>query len=390
MHRPGLYVASLALRRAHRAARLAFATAGLVIGVLTARLPGLVDKHALSAGQAGAVLLSWGLGALVGICALRPLLLRLGSRQVLSVAAPVAAAALLPVGLAHTYGLALVAMGVFGAAFGTVEITLHRQAAVIERVAGRALFGGLHASWAVGAALGGLAAAASAAVSVSYTATVTATALMTLPAALALRDGLLPEGLAGTGPVAARHGTGRPGVAVLAVLAAAALTVEGAVADWGGLLLGETVGGSQAVAALMYPLFQAGVLSGRFYTDRLRSAVGAGVLLVAAGTVTAAAFAVTASADGALLSLLGVWAAGVGVGPVLPVALSLAGDVGAAAVVTAGTVGYVGLLAGPAAVGAIGAHSSVQVGLSVVVIGLGLLIVVVGRTVGVRVVEPPL
>jgi hypothetical protein len=93
----------------------AFGLGGALCGVLTARIPALMDELAISPGQLGAVLFLWGLGGVASTQVLRWVMARTGSAPVLRVAAPVYALALVLVAYAPTYGMLLAAIAVFGA-----------------------------------------------------------------------------------------------------------------------------------------------------------------------------------------------------------------------------------------------------------------------------------
>jgi MFS family permease len=157
------------------------------------------------------------------------------------------------------------------------------------------------------------------------------------------------------------------------------------------MLLRHDLGASHAVAALGYPVFQCGLLTGRLVTDRVRGAHGSRRVLAGGGLATAAAFAVVPSVPGPAAALVVLYAVGVAVGPVLPTVFSLAGTHGrdGSAIARVGAAGYTGLLAGPVAVGALTGTGSLGGGLGTVVVGFGLVIVAVATVLPVPVATPP-
>src|SRR5919109_5586182 len=91
---------TLDLRSARYGAVLTFVLAGLMVGTMTVRIPAMTDKLGLSESTVGAILLVWGLGALVTMQSMRKVMARAGSRAVLRVGGPLTALGLLAVAFA--------------------------------------------------------------------------------------------------------------------------------------------------------------------------------------------------------------------------------------------------------------------------------------------------
>ncbi|HEV7713044.1 MAG TPA: MFS transporter [Asanoa sp.] len=360
----------------------AFGLAGALCGVLTSRIPALMEELAISPSQLGGVLFVWGLGAVVSTQALRWVMARTGSAPVLRVAAPAYALALALVACAPTYGMLLAAVTVFGMGLGAVDVAANSQGSAIERAYGRPLVAGIQAGWPVGAGAGGLIAAFCAHLGVPYTQTLVGAAVLALPIALALGRTLLNTRQAGqpTSNGRSRIRT-RPVVYGLGVIAFAALAIEVAVTDWTGVLLHYGAGTSQAVAALAYPMFQGGMLTGRVVADRLRTWLGARTVLVLAGAMTTGLLALTAAPQ-PLVVLAGIYGVGVAISPVLPLAFSLAGtsdpQSSDAAIAQLGVIAYAGVLASPAMIGVLADATTLRLALVVVAFALGAAIALTG------------
>jgi MFS family permease len=371
------------LRRARAGVTVTFAVAGALVGVFTARIPALVDKLSMTTMQLGALLFVWGLGAVVTMQVLRPVMSRVGSACVLRVAAPLYAVSVALVASAPTFGLAMLEVAMFGVAFGAVEVSAKAQGSAVERAYGRPLLGGMHAGWPVGAGVGGLSAALCAHLAVSYTTCLGGAAVLALPLTVALGRTLLDAAPAAPSVQGRSRGRVRPVVYLFGVVAFAALVLEGAVTDWTGVLLHDGLGSSQAVAALAYPVFQAGMLTGRLAADRARSRVGDRNLVIGAGLATTAGFLAATAMAQPLVVLAGVYGVGVAISPLLPLAVSLAGATdsqhGEAAIAQLSVIGYAGLLAGPAMIGALADLVVLRVALAVVAVALGSVIVMAGQ-----------
>ncbi|MFC5816113.1 MULTISPECIES: MFS transporter [Nonomuraea] len=368
------------LRIARYGAVLTFALAGLMVGTMTVRIPALTDKLGLSEAEVGTVLLAWGLGALVTMQSMRRVMARAGSRTVLRVGGPLTALALIAVALMPSLPALLVASTVFGMTFGLFDIAMNAQGSTVERAYGRPLMNGMHAGWCVGAMTAGVTGSLSIVLGLSFTANLVLVSLLSLPVLLVLGRTYLPDVPA---PATAAGPRRRmpPVVYLLGALAFFAFMVEGVVADWNGLYMRDTMKAPEALAALGYPIFEAGMLLGRLTGDRLRSRFGVRGMLTAAGLATAAFFGMVLAAPAPVVALVAVFFVGLGVATISPMTLSLAGTATSTpgpAIAQAGAMGYAGLLLGPVAIGFLSDVTSLRTALGLAVV-LGLLIAVAAR-----------
>jgi len=366
------------LFRARLGTFLTFALAGLLCGVWVARMPALAAKFGTSESEIGIVVLIWGLGAIVAMQGLRAVISRAGSRAVLRVALPLTAVSYVLVALAPAYWTLLIAVALFGMAFGITDIAMNAQGTVVEQAYRRPIMSGMHAGWCVGAMSGGLFGVATAAAGLGFTETVLTAAVLALPAGLALGRTYLADPAA---PVI-RGANGRRArmpmaVYLIGALAFIAFMAEGSIADWSGLLLHDELNASQAVAALGYPMFELAMLIGRLAGDRVRTRIGTRRLLFSAGIGTALAMTVVVFAPSAPFAIAGFFLTGLVVCTVVPTTISLAGSAApgqpAAAVAQVGAMGYGGLLLGPVVVGFLSDATSLRVGVGITVV-LALLI----------------
>ena len=369
------------LRAARTGAVLTFVLAGLLCGSMTVRIPALSDKLGLSEASSGVTLLVWGLGALVTMQSMRGVMARFGSRSILRVAAPLTAITLALLAVAPSFPLVLAASGLFGMAFGAVDVAMNAPGSAVERAYGRPLMNGMHAGWCVGAISAGL----------LGTVAMTARVLDHGPPgpgrpARAPRGGprqpllILPDPVTASTHSAEGQGTVRrrmpPVVYLLGVIAFCAFMVEGTVADWNGLYLRDVLGAPGALAALGYPIFEAGMLAGRLAGDRVRARFGARGMMVASGLATAATFGVVLAAPTAPIAISAMLFVGVAVATVSPMAMSLAGGATGSpgpAIAQTGAMGYAGLLLGPVIIGFLSDLITLRVGLGIAVV-LGVLI----------------
>jgi MFS family permease len=376
------------LSRARLGALSTFFLAGALCAVWTVRMPALKQKLDLSDAQLGLEVLGWGVGALITMLIAGRIIGRYGSRSVLRLALPGTAACLALVGLAPNFTLLIVTGLVFGLCFGLVDVSMNTQASTVERRYGRPLMGGMHAGWSLGAVTGGLLGAGTAWLGLNFTAALCLVAALCLPAILAigplyLSEGALPQLGASSAPAAASLTTSttstsrarRPRLPLLVYLFGAIVfcsyLAEGAVADWSGVYLRDSLGATEVVATFGYPMFEASMFVGRMFSDRLTTHFGARTLITVSGLAAAAAFLLVVLAADPAYALLGFALVGLGVCAVSPLAMSLTGAAGGAhterAIATASTLGYSGLLLGPVSIGFVSAATSLRIGYAVVI-----------------------
>ena len=369
------------LRAARTGAVLTFVLAGLLCGSMTVRIPALSDKLGLSEASVGVTLLVWGLGALITMQSMRGVMARFGSRSILRVAAPLTAITLALLAVAPSFPLVLAASGILrhGVRGGGRR---DERAGVGGRARLRPPADERHARRLVrGSDLRGPAGhRGDRGGTLDPRAGLALVALLALPVAALVSRSYLPDPVTAPTHSAEGQGTVRrrmpPVVYLLGVIAFCAFMVEGTVADWNGLYLRDVLGAPGALAALGYPIFEAGMLAGRLAGDRVRARFGARGMMVASGLATAATFGVVLAAPTAPIAISAMLFVGVAVATVSPMAMSLAGGATGSpgpAIAQTGAMGYAGLLLGPVIIGFLSDLITLRVGLGIAVV-LGVLI----------------
>ncbi|WP_143673324.1 MFS transporter, partial [Streptomyces griseiscabiei] len=141
-------------------------------------------------------------------------------------------------------------------------------------------------------------------------------------------------------------------VVVLGVIAGCTAYGEGALADWGALHLKADLGTSPGVAATGYTCFALAMTIGRLSGTALLERLGRTTVLVAGGATATAGMLLGALAPSVWATLLGFAVTGLGLANIFPVAVERAGALaGPGGVATASTLGYLGMLLGPPAIG---------------------------------------
>jgi HAD superfamily hydrolase (TIGR01509 family) len=342
------------MRSTRIALTLVFLADGAMVGSWASRIPAVQERADLTSSELGLALFTMSFGALVSMPLVGWLDERVGSSRVVVAALLGGGGGLWLASLAGGLGALAAALFALGASFGAINVAANAQGLALERGYERSIFSSFHAAFSAGgltgAALGGLAAAAGVGARAHFAAVALALALVALVAGRRL---LPRSACAGPRtPVLVRPPR------VLLLLGAAAfftLVAEGAAIDWSAVYLQSSLGTTAGVAALGYTAFSLAMVASRLSGDRLNERLGpaalarGGALLAAAGLAAALALGTTPAA------LAGFAAMGAGLGVVVPVLFRAGGStpgvsagVGIAAV---STVGWLGFLAGPPAIG---------------------------------------
>jgi predicted MFS family arabinose efflux permease len=276
-------------------------------------------------------------------------------------------------GLAGSVPALCVALLVFGAATGMVNVAANSLGIQVEARAGRPLLSGLHAAFSAGGLLGALAGGlVSTALPVPVHLTgVAVVGLAAMAWAVPVLVGADRDPARPRPPRrrAGHRGDRRPTAALVLLGAVAGSTAygEGALSDWGALHLREQLHAAPALAAAGYAGFSCAMAAGRLAGGRLVLALGERRLLVG-GALLAAAGALTSVMTSSLpLALAGYALVGLGLANVFPLSIARAGALGGpSGVALSTTVGYAGLLGGPPVIGFLAEHAGLSVALGTV------------------------
>jgi len=330
-------------------------------------------------GQLGLVLLCLGIGSLLAMPVSGVVSTRHGCRKVLMVCG-VALCACLPLlaSVQNVFTLAA-ALFFFGAMIGTFDCVMNIQAVIVERDSKRPLMSGFHGFYSLGGLLGAATTSTIMDLGMSPFATVSAIALAGVLLLMLIRRHVLPYGNPAEGPPFALP---RGEVLFLGMLCMTVFLVEGSMMDWSAVMLTENHGMPVAQAGYGFAAFSLTMTFGRLTGDRIvarvgrRSVVTVGGLLAMGGILLATLVPLWQAA------LLGYAMVGLGCSNIVPVLFTAVGRQTSmpqsVAVPAMSTLGYAGVLAGPAAIGFIAHHSSLPMAF-LLVAALMLFVAISGR-----------
>jgi predicted MFS family arabinose efflux permease len=365
-----------AIDHRHRVStRLAFLTAGLAMSAWAPLVPYAKERLALAEGPLGLLLLCLGAGSLLAMPLTGALAARFGCRAVVLWSALVVGLALPGLALAATpWQLGMVLL-VF-ASLGTMDVAMNVQAVIVEKASGGALMSGFHGMFSVG----GVAGAGGMALLLWLGAGPLGAclAIVALVALLLWRagPGLLrePEAREGGSPAFVMpHGA----VIFIGALCFIVFLAEGAMLDWSAVFLSAGRGMEEGRAGLGYAAFAIAMTFGRLTGDRVVGRFGGRRVLLAGGLCAAAGFFTAVASPAPGIALLGFVLVGLGASNIVPILFTAAGNQRAMpaslAIAAITTIGYAGILAGPALIGFVAHLSSLN--LAFAVLGGALLLV---------------
>ena len=248
--------------------------------------------------------------------------------------------------------LAIVLM-LFGAAIGTLDVAMNIQAVEVEKASGRTMMSGFHGFYSVGGIVGAGLVSALLWLGLSPLQSVLFVLLLLALLLLGSQRWLLTERM---------HQSDTPlfvlprgWVLFLGLLCFILFLTEGAVLDWSALLLTQERGLPAAQAGLGYAVFSVAMSIGRLTGDRIvnrfsnRAVLTGGCLCAALGVL------LLIGVDSAAIALCSFLLIGFGAANTVPILFSAAGRQTVMpvnlAISAMTTIGYAGILAGPALIG---------------------------------------
>ncbi|POR41412.1 MFS transporter [Methylobacterium sp. V23] len=342
-----------------RATRLLFLIVGFGVAAWAPLVPFVKARAGLDDGTLGLLLLCLGIGSLATMPVAGALAGRLGTRPVLAAAVLVTGAALVALPRAADLPVLAVALTGLGVGLGLLDCLMNLQAVAVERRAGRPMMSGFHGLYSLGCLLG--AAGFSALLSLGLMpAAATLTGVAAIAAAfLAALPGILPT--VADGPRGPAFALPRGPVLRIGLLCFVVFLTEGSALDWSGVFLIQERGLDPAWAGLGYAAFSLTMTAGRLTGDALVRRVGRRRIVVLGALLAAAGLGLVTAVPLWPVTLLGYALVGAGCANIVPVLFTAAGRQeavpAALAIPAVTTLGYAGVLAGPAAIGLL-AHAT--------------------------------
>lgn len=339
-------------RGAGLSTRLSFFVAGFCMACWAPLIPVVKGRLGVDERTLGLLLLCAGVGSIVSMPVTGSVAARTGAKPIILLGGVGMLASLPLLGVVGSPWTLAAVLACFGASLGSLDVAMNVQAVEVERLAGRPLMSGFHALFSLGgfAGSGGMTGLLSAGVSPAYS-TLGASAV-----------GCVALGVAWPFLLRLRPASGAPMfvrprgvVLLLALLAGAMFLTEGAMLDWGALLMTESSLLPEARSGVGYVVFSVAMTAGRLVGDVVVARLGARRVLVWGGLATVGGIVLLVLAPGVGVAMAGFLLIGLGASNLVPVLFSRAGRQGvmptSLAIAAVSTAGYAGILCGPAAIG---------------------------------------
>ena len=356
-----------------------FLIMGLTAGVWMARIPAIKAQAHLSDGTLGVALFAVPVGLMAGAAVAERLVDRVGSAGLCWVCGVGNCLLIITPGFAGNLPELMVALLAVGAAGGTLDVAQNAQGVRVEAAYGRPVMTSMHAGYSLGAITGALIGGGFAWAGVGPLPSLAAAGLA----------GAAIDAIAGRWLLAGKHDARAPGekrhqeevkpqrqrrarrhvrrlIIALGVLGICGLAAEGAAGDWSAVYLRDNLGTSAGFAALGFAAFSVTMTVGRAVGDRLIARFGTVHLVRWSGLLAAAGLAGGLVGTNPYTAVAGFAVFGAGLSVVVPQVFAAGGRAdparpgsGLARVVG---LGYAGMTAGPAVIGAaasrVGLHAA--------------------------------
>ena len=345
---------------------------GFIVSTWVSRIPAIQSSLGLTNAHLGLCLLGTAVGSVIAIPITGWLITKFGSRRVTSWSTLSFCLALIAPPFASSGPALFATLMLFGAMAGANDVSINAQGVALEKAVGTPTMSRFHAMFSIGGMIGASLGALIAAYEVAPERHLLIAAglfaglsLTTGPLLFEAHDGVsrrLPSTKIQSVPLT---------LLLLAAIAFCMFLSEGAIADWTGVYLKQTLNATAGLAATGYATFSAGMAVFRLLGDAITQRFGP-VRTVRMGTLVAAAgLSLALAAHSPYAALPGFALAGAGFSVIVPLAFAAGGRVrsvasGAGVAIVSGS-GYIGFLFGPPAIGLIAQRTSLRMALFTIV-----------------------
>lgn len=321
----------------------------------------------------GTVLLCLGLGAVIGMPIAGGLCGKTGSKWViiagalgLALALPLLAVLSTPTGIGMTLFL-------FGASLGATDVAANVHGTEVQQKAGVPLMSGFHGFYSIGGLAGASVITALIASGMGILSAALIASVIILISLLKSWKGFVVSLSEEQHPLFVLP---KGKVIVIGLLAMIIFLAEGAMLDWGALLLIQVKKLDANIAGTGYVIFAVAMALSRFAGDRMVAMFGNRIMLFAGFIFTGTGLLLTAWLSSLVTVFIAIAVAGFAAGNLVPILFTLAGKQksmpATLAISAASILAYLGVLMGPAFIGFI-AH---YIGLSSAFVALAGIVLV--------------
>ncbi len=344
----------LSVPKSIMAGRFAYLSLGAAMAVWAALIPFAMERLQVNEAQLGLLLLCLGFGATISMPAAGAFTARFGCRAMQLVCIPVYYLALFILSFVSTPLSLAIFLTIFGAMSGMLDVVMNIQVALLEQTSGRRLMSNLHALYMIGVALGAGLAAILLQVLGNQVVAAGIIGLLIVAAMLYFQRYFFPKTRCNeektplfTLPRGVILGFG--------VICFFLYMIEGVLMDWSALFLNKIRLVPLSQAGLGYALFAVTMTFGRLIGDKLGTRFGARNLLFYGVCFSVLCFFAVSFIPHAYACFFAFFCLGLFASNTVPMLFFLTtknskGSL-STCIASVSTLGYLGLLAGPAIMG---------------------------------------
>ncbi len=349
---------SIAHQHITLAIRLLFLLAGFAVSCWAPLIPIVKQKLQLDEAMLGLMLLCLGVGSILVMSLSGVLTARFGSRRITMMGGIVMTLTFPTLVFAPNVMVLAFNLVIFGMALGGLEVAMNVNAIDAEKQLDKSLMSAFHGMFSVGGFIGAGFMTGLLTLGITAEIAVFLCSLMMLVMITFASKGVVNQQYEDDSP----HFMMPRGVVILlALLAAIIFMAEGAMLDWGGLLMLSKGGINLEQSGLAYMLFAIAMTIGRFYGDRITSKLGDFNVVLGGGILATIGFVLVIFPEQTAISLTGFFLIGTGSSNIVPIIYRRAGSQTLMPVTLAvagiSIFGYGGILIGPTLIGFV-AHST--------------------------------
>lgn len=334
------------------ATRIMFLSAGMITAAWASIIPFVKYNVQISDGVIGGLLLCLGAGALAGMPLAGVWAGRIGCKRLLTASVLSFAILFLFIPMMESiYSLAFT-LFLFGMSIGLTDCAMNIQAVVVEKASDKPLMSGFHGFYSLGGMAGALVMTTQLSLDVPVMLACVVTSILVVAMLFYSLTGLLNNAETSSGPIMIMP---RSIVVLIGLVCSILFLSEGTVLDWSGIYLTEFMNIETSSAGLGVASFSVAMTIGRLTGDKIVSSMGPRIVINAGALTAIFGFLLTLHTDTWQLALAGYALIGFGCANIVPIMFSATGKQTvmpeSMAVTAVSTLGYAGVLAGPALVG---------------------------------------
>ena len=353
--------------KARLATRLAFFAAGFSMGCCAPFFPFVKENVSADKSQFGVLLLCLGIGAVIAMPITGILSAKRGSKPMVLLGG-LSMVVLLPILVVVNSPIILaLILFLFGAALGTLDVAMNVHGVEVEQIEKRSLMSNFHAQFSIGGLVGAalmtiflsfgmpLLLSSIIASSITFFAMILTIKRLLIVNSVKQSKFMFPKGV----------------VLLLAIFAAIIFLVEGAVVDWGALLIIDLELTPIKSAGVGYILFSIAMVVARLLGDKIIDIIGEFKVLILGVITTIFGILTILLSTLPLFALCGFMLIGLGVANLVPIFFSVAGRQkimpAEIAIASVTTTGYAGILLGPVLIGYVAEVTTLSIAFSLLI-----------------------